>query len=646
MLGWLAFATSLGGLPRAEPPNPPFPRIANCYGVGLTPDSTPEDLEQVARFDLLIGGVWASRQDEEQRRKLAANLEAVRARNPHIVVLDFSSSAPYADPQDPTFPATGWLLQPDGRRIAGWPGTEMVNLTKPEVLDWLAARSVASVREKGFDGTFIDCMGGGFDWWACNIVSGEPYSVDADGDGRPDDRARLDGAWTAAKTELTRRVREALGPDVPFMTNQAGDWGFPYMNGILLEDTLDYVLAGAMRWEEVLRTYLHWTEAPHGPNVTTIVSSSGIEPPFDPWRSLSEAERDALLERGRTLYARMRFGLATTLMGDGYFAYDLHTRWRGQRWWYPEYDAPLGYPRGPAERREDGTWRREFDGGTVVVNPTLFDAPLQLRERHREASSGKVDREFVIPARDGRLLLPTAEPVGAGMLPDPEPLFTLRGPEPVVERDGMVLLRPGASAAGRDCAALLDEQGKLLEVTDGTRSVLEQLRPVIVSDDRWRDFAYAQCTHQVAADGSVVFTGRRAEGEAALSFREGVRQEGAGLEVRYAWEALGDVHVGTWRQQLDFPVSVYGGGRFETGDGAAGDLPRERAPRPQLAGPFRRLVLTPADGPGVTVELSGDAFLVDERHYGVPAFRLGYYGANGDLRAGQRWEYRLRVRWD
>ena len=69
----------------------------------------------------------------------------------------------------------------------------------------------------------------------------------------------------------------------------------------------------------------------------------------------------------------MRFGLATTLMGDGYHAYDLHTRWRGQRWWYKEYDAPLGYPRAAARRQPDGSWRREFDGGTVVVNPTPID---------------------------------------------------------------------------------------------------------------------------------------------------------------------------------------------------------------------------------------------------------------------------------
>ena len=194
------------------PQGPPFPRIANCYGIRLVPDSSPEDIAEVAKWDLLIGGVWANWGDPESVRQVREKMQAVRGKNPHVIILDFSSSAPYADPKDKSFPESGWLLQPDGSRIEGWPGTQMINLTKPEVVDWLAARSVASVREKGFGGTFIDCMGSGFDGWACNIESGKTYEIDADGDREADDRRQLDEQWTAAKTELSRKVREALGP--------------------------------------------------------------------------------------------------------------------------------------------------------------------------------------------------------------------------------------------------------------------------------------------------------------------------------------------------------------------------------------------------------------------------------------------------
>ena len=632
-----AVSVAVAGLALSQTAGPPFPRIANCYAVGLTPQSTPADLEEIARFDLLIGGVWCNWGDAAQREKLAANIAEVRRRNPHIIILDFSSSAPYADPKDQGFPEKGWLLQPDGRHILGWPGTEMINLTRPEVLDWLAQRSVASLREKGFDGTFIDCMGSGFDAWACNIAGGEPYEVDADGDGKAEERKWLDRQWVDAKTELSRKVREAIGPQAVFMTNQAGEWGFPTMNGILLEDYLDYVLDGGMGWDRVLQDYLHWTEAPHRPNVTTIVSSSGLEPPYDAWKAMTAEERNALLERGRGLKQRMRFGLATTLLGDGYFAYDLHTRWRGQRWWYPEYDAPLGYPQGRAERQADGTWRREFDGGSVVVNPTVFDVRVRFAERRQDVSSGKVGTEFVVPPRDGRLLVGTEAPVAAGTMPDPAPLFLREGPERIVEREGRVLCRPGGGVA-----ALFDAQGRMVSLTQGTRTLAEGLRPFIVSNDRWRDFEYRDCRSRVTGDGQVEFTGRRVEGEVALAYRQEVRVEPGALSVEYGWEALTDAHVHMWRHQVDFPVTEYGGGRWRSG-AAEGELPAERAREPRLAGPVQEITLRPRQGPEVTVQTSGNAVLVDERHYGVEAYRLGLYPAQGEVPAGRKWRCSVRI---
>lgn len=616
--------------------NPPFPRIANCYSVGLTPWSTEQDLVEVARFDLLIGGLWADWSHAEQRAKLAANMAAVRKLNPHIIILDFSSSAPYADPNDPTFPANGWLLQPNGQRVKGWPGTEMINLTQPEVIAWLTGRSVASVRERGFDGSFIDCMGSGFDWWACNIAHGEPYEIDADGDGKADSREWLDAQWVRAKTELSRQVRAALGPDVPLMANQAGDWGRPCMNGILLEDYLDYVLDGRQQWDWAMGEYLRWCSAPLRPNVTTIVSSSGIEPPYDPWRTLDEAGRQALLDRGYSLKQRMRFGLATTLMGDGYFAYDLHTRWRGQRWWYPEYDAPLGYPKGPGQAQHDGSWRREFDGGTAIVNPTLFDVRVSLAARHRDYSSGQVASEFVVPAQDGRLFCPTDEPERAGDLPDPTPAFAMDGPEPLVRRGDRLLVRR------ESYVAMFDERGEMLLMTDRKHTIAQNLRPFIVSDDKWRDFAYADTVCEVLASGDLEFTGKRVNGAAMLQYHERAHLDDTSLTLSYQWEALSAGHVHMWRHQVDFPLAEYGGGRYESAIGS-GMLPSARVERPVLVQGVRQVAVQARRGFGVRAETALDSALVDERHYGVATYRLGCRPMQGDMRAGQTWTVRVRL---
>ena len=616
---------------------PPFPRIANCYAVKLTPESTPADIKEIARFDLLIGGVWCNWDDPESRRKLAANIAEVRKRNPHVIILDFSTSAPYASPKDKSLPVNGWLLQPDGTRILGWPGTAMVNLLKPAVIDWHVSRCERSVGQRGFDGVFMDCMGSGFDWWACNIESGKRFTPDADEDGRPDERRWLNNRWTAAKAQLSHKVREAIGPRAVLMANQAGDWGRPDMNGILLEDWLDGVLDHGRDWDSVLHDYLAWCGVRSRPNVTTIVSSSGLEPPFEAWKTMKAVDREALLLRGRSLTNRMRFGLATTLMGDGYYAYDLHTRWRGQRWWYPEYDAPLGYAKGPAAKQPDGTWRREFDGGTVIVNPTLFDAEAGFAARRKDASSEKVDTRFIIPPNDGRILLPTKDAVTAGSLPDPSPALTLHGRERIVERSDRILCRLDGAAA------LFDAQGRMLCLNDGQRTLVGSFRAMMVSDHRWRDFAYVDCRHEKLPDGRLRFTGKRTEGAAMIGYERTVDLQPRAMKFTDRYEGLSDARIHAWRHQMDFPVVVYSGGQFET-QGVKGALPAERSPSPRIAGDLREVTLTPPAGPHVSVTVSGGAMLADERHYGSQAYRLGHSAKAGELKRGERREYFLELR--
>ena len=617
----------------------PFPRIANCYASGLRPGNTAEEIDEIARIDLLIGGLWCNWGDPENVKKLHENMSKVREKNPDIIILEFSVSAPYAYPADKTFPESGWLKQPNGEYIDGWPGTRMINLLKPETRDWVVKQCVRSVEERGMDGVFIDCMAGLFDSWACNIASREPYEVDADEDGQPDKRKWLDQKWVEAKTKIAQQVREAIGPDVPFMTNQGGEWSFSSTNGVLFEDNLDYVLDGKMSWESVLEPYLHWTENPRRPNLTTIVSSSGIEPPFNPWKSMTQEEREAMLERGRNLLNRMRFGLTTVLMGNGYFAYDLHTRWRGQRWWYPEYDAPLGYPRGKAEAQSDGTWRREFDGGTVIVNPTILDARVQFDERRLDVSSEKVDTEFIIPAQDGRLLINTDEECKPGTMSDPDPLFTLSSPEPIAQRAGRTLCR------FNNAVAYFDSKGWLINMTDGESTFAVGAGSVLVSDEHWRDFDYEDTASRMIDESKVQFSGKRVEGDVKLAYEQTVSVDEDGLTMQYRWKALTDGSLHAWRQQIDFPVKDYAGGQFSINDTISKLHANPVDGRiSDLKG--RKTVMIHPGGARVIIEASQDTFLQDERMYGGKVYRVLFIPAghdSGSFKVGDEWEYTVRI---
>jgi hypothetical protein len=68
---------------------------------------------------------------------------------------------------------------------------------------------------------------------------------------------------------------------------------------------------------------------------------------------------DSTFDFAYTYYPWIRFGLALTLMNDGYFLHDFGDLWHGQDWWFDELDFDLGYPLGPAARVDLG-------GGTPV----------------------------------------------------------------------------------------------------------------------------------------------------------------------------------------------------------------------------------------------------------------------------------------
>jgi hypothetical protein len=387
-----------------------FPRIASIYGAAIGPDATEVELQMAARYDLLIGGLHVP-PDREGRSRLNGRLKRLRELNPGIVLLHFAASAPYwGAAEGEGIPEEAFLHTTDGKRIAGWPGTQMLNLARPEALDLLTHGIASHCEGLDVDGAFVDCMGAGFDAWAVQIETHEKVAIDADGDGKPDDKGQLDRVWVEGKRALLQRLRTALGGQTVLMVNaQAGaEYIRPFVNGNYYEDYIDYAIDCRMDWPTVLRLYQEECALPHAPNCTTINASSGVWPEYEAWSRLPAEECQDLLEYTYGQLRRMRFGLTTALMGDGYYGYDLNTRWRGQHWWYPEFDAPLGTAAGPGGPADDGTWRREFEGGLVVVNPQVKRARMTLARRYRDFTTGWSGREFSIPAQDGRIFLPVA----------------------------------------------------------------------------------------------------------------------------------------------------------------------------------------------------------------------------------------------
>ncbi len=599
-----------------EPARAPYPRIANCYGTNLGQPLTREQLVRYSRYGLLIGVGWSA----EGNDLINENLMVLRRLNPHQAQLDFATSAPYEYPAMEGFPSDGWLRDMSGVRVAAWPGTDMIDLSKPSVQRWHVDKCLKALTQKRVHGVFIDSMAPVFDDWACEIATGRRWQVDLNGDGQPDPPRSLDSLWADSKRTILTMLRAEI-TDKPLMINAADRSWRPLLNGILLEDVLDQVLAGEREWEDVLTEYLYWTSGPRRPMVTTIVTPSGVEPPFDPWR-LPEAEQQAFLNRGLRELQRMRFGLCTTLMGDGYHAFDLHTRWRGQDWWFPEYDTPLGYPRGASTRRPDGAWERRFTGGHVVVNPGYYGVEVQFAQVMRDRSTGRTARRFVVPPLDGRLYVPAPGAKDSPVGEDNRWLF--RRPKAAEIRtlpDGWSLV----TRSGLEVRA--DRDGSIRSVLKNGRVIAGRVAIDLVTSDAWRNLPFSDV--QISTSNrQLVAKAARTEGGMSLQSIQTIRPlSDGGLQITWRLKALTPVRLYHARQRIVLPQARWQGRTVRVGNRSV------RLPEAVAASALAKGRQVQLD----TVRLDSDVDfdLTDERYWRGSGYRLYALPFPLDWRPGQ-----------
>ncbi len=399
----VAGLTGLQGVKsRVETSRKPI-RITNCYGAGIGPAMSSAQIEYVASCDLCIGGLSLDYSDADQIKRTNANLVKIRSMNPKFKVVDYTS-APDAPSSTRNLPANAWLRYENGTIAAGWPGSAMLNLAHPDVIEWVAQKAIRHMKSVDIDGVFLDSMGAGFDAWECNLFGRKVLHFENEPGGNFSDLTWLNSTWRQAKLTLVRRVRYLVGPTAIVMANQPGHETAPSLNGVLLEDWVDSFLSGERTWKQLLDDCTWWHQHCVKPALTTLSCSSGVVPPYNAWK-LPHARQDELLQKGKVQFSRMRLGLAAALLTDVYYSFDLNTRWRGEHWWYPEYDARLGPPEGEPKAQVDGTWQRRFRNGLVIANPTKSAATIHLRTPYTNVTTQQKDHQFNLASNDGLLLV-------------------------------------------------------------------------------------------------------------------------------------------------------------------------------------------------------------------------------------------------
>jgi hypothetical protein len=284
--------------------------------------------------------------------------------------------------------------------------TSMQNVTTP-VNSYIPTLIKNLVLPSGnMDGVFYDWMNSRINW--LNTRTPQPpapgdQGLDINNDGVQETGAQLDAAWLAGFRTLLANTRMMLPNDFLIMGNIG--WGYDppdfenNVNGAMIEQ---FQIAGTPPWKQQVRNYYRYCTFGPKPKTAFIM---GVD--NDP-----------------NNFNMMRYGLASALMFDGYFCFTRNGGYLDARW-YDEYAVNLntgvanenvdlkgwlGAPLGPSFNvanssellsvnldgvfdADNKVWRRDFENGIALVNPSTNLVTVNLGGTFRKIK-GKVDPTF------------------------------------------------------------------------------------------------------------------------------------------------------------------------------------------------------------------------------------------------------------
>lgn len=362
-------------MPEKYPVSTDDERIAACAKHDLMWE---EPLSQLGEgVDLVLGLVWdhkhhglATSFTKESLERAQRNKKKLLEINPNMICL---FEVRWRDAPSSFLPANSdwWMRDSKGEIVKGWTGGWepflMLNYKNEEFLKNVARQAKIAVECGVYDGIMLD--------WSGDL-------------------------------EVIKHIREAIGKDKLIIVNVHDDIADAkkyqeYINGSFMElnpiDSLSMPVEeldlygkedlNGRKWENIEKALLYFEENFQKPMINCL----------EVW-----GNRDDL--------SRMR---ATTTLGlthsDGYVLYadpnPLKTPDHYHNW-YDFWDVKLGKPLAKGVKQTDNSWKREFEGGTVIYNSyNNLPVTVVFEKEMKRVSDGSTGKSFVVNRRDGDIFI-------------------------------------------------------------------------------------------------------------------------------------------------------------------------------------------------------------------------------------------------
>ncbi|PIR03810.1 MAG: hypothetical protein COV59_04015 [Candidatus Magasanikbacteria bacterium CG11_big_fil_rev_8_21_14_0_20_39_34] len=379
-----------------------FPRKVNYF---LNWSLTDDQARQLAKWDVVI-------LDMEIQARRPDLLKKMREYNPNIKLLVFvsplqvqkdsySSVSSMRREFGKGLKSEWYLKDPSQQRKSWWEGTYLMNISNvsPKVgsqryNEYLVNFVTQKLLSSGlWDGVFYDNAWEQTQWF----IQGE---TDIDNDGIADNREKIDMRWQDGMRFIYDTTREKISEKDFIVGNGFTTLYNSNLNGLMIENFDGH------NWEEAMKIYKDYDENNSFPYALNLVNSNSNN---------TGNQND---------FRAMRYGLASTLLGDGYYSFDHGDAWHGQTWWYDEYNVNLGKQAlstksiDGKKAYQEGVWFREFENGLVLVNssekPQMVELPAEFEkirgQQDPKTNDGRILSQVYVPPKDGLLLQRVIDP--------------------------------------------------------------------------------------------------------------------------------------------------------------------------------------------------------------------------------------------